>query len=253
MFHTFGYAGTKTDSTANEAAPAVSDQTLTRTANGNQYLLPYDCTIAGAIAYNDTITRARLNYPSIRDFGLPEIYPLNVVADATQSPRYCWWGDLGPKVKKTEEFGLDSSNGASTVDTILAGVWAMVGRDGVPPGRRTTVRGTSAQTLVANAWTTGTITLDQTLPFGRYAIIGMQCTVPDAFLARLVFTNQNQFRPGCPVTEAITYIDERQTFRAGNLGLWGTFEQTSPPQLELLGHTAGAETAAVILDLVQVN
>lgn len=253
MIHTFAFSGAKTDSTANEAAPAIADLTMTRTANGNQYLSPVDASVIAAIALNDTITRARLNYPSMRDLGLPEIFPLNALAEPSADFDLCVWGWNGPKIKKTEEIGADSSNGASTVDTIHIGVWIGDAFTPIPPGRRFTVRGTATQTLVASAWTSAPITLDQTLPFGRYAVIGAQVTCNDGVLSRLAFNNNLQWRPGFPVGETIAILDPRQTFRAGQFGLLGTFEQTAPPQLEILGGTAGAETPAIILDLVELS
>ena len=72
-------------------------------------------------------------------------------------------------------------------------------------------------------------------------------------MSRLAFPNNLAWRPGFPVGETIAIIDPRQTFRAGQFGLLGTFDQTAPPQLEVLGGTAGAETPAVILDLVELG
>lgn len=252
MLHLLAYSGAKTDSTANEAASAIQDNVLTRTANGNQYLLPWDATVLMAFAYNDTITRARLNYPSYRDVGLPEIYPLNALAEPSANYNVWYPGWNGPRVKKTEELGADSSNGASTVDTIHIGVLIGDAPAAIPAGRRFTVRGTAAQTLVASAWTSAAIALDQVLPFGRYGVIGMRVTCNDAICARLIFPNQLGYRPGVPCGETIAIDDPRQIGRAGQFGLWGTFEQTAPPTLEVLGGTAGAETPAVILDLVEL-
>lgn len=252
MLHVFGYAGPKTDSTANEAIPAPADASLTRTANAAQYLMPRDLTIAWAFALNDSITRARLNYPSMRDLGLPEIFPLQQAADVVADFELARWGLNGPKVRKTEEVGADVSNGVSTVDTAAVVVGAIDMITPIPPGRRFTVRGVSAQTLVANAWTLGGITLDQTLPFGRYGIIGLHVTCPDAVAARLVFTSGTEWRPGCVTGETIGVGDVAQSMRYGQFGLLGTFEQTSPPNLEILGLTAGAETAAVVLDMVEL-
>lgn len=252
--HTFGYAGAKTDSTANEAIAAPADASLTRTANGNQYLMPYDATVVWAAALNDTITRARLNYPSYRDLGLPEINPLNLVAEFTGEVLLWSPGWNGPRVRKTEELGADVSNGASTVDT--AAVIVCIADSppvAIPGGRRFTVRGTTTQTLVANAWTLGGITLDQTLPFGRYGVIGIEAQGADAVAARLVFTDQTKYRPGCVSHETVGLGDRQQTMRYGRMGLLGTFEQTSPPNVELLGFTAGAETVAIILDLVEMR
>jgi hypothetical protein len=253
VYHLFAYAGAKTDSTANEAAPAVSDQTLTRTSNGGQYLIPFDGTILFAAVFNDTITRARLNYPSYRDLGLPEVFPLNATAEPSADLEICLWGKDGPRVRQGEEFGVDTSNGASTVDNVAAIVALMKDMTPIPPGRRFTVRGTAAQTLVANAWTSASIALDQTLPYGRYGVIGMAVTCNDGFAGRLIFPGQNQFRPGVVAGETTLVLDPRQNGRAGQFGLLGTFDQTSPPQLEILGGTAGAETPAVILDLVEIS
>lgn len=253
MLHTFAFSGVKTDSTANEAAPAVADASMTRTANANQYLMPADLLVIGAVAWNDTITRARLNFPSYRDVGLPEIFPLNRTALSTVDYDVCIWGVNGPRVRKTEELGVDTSNGASTVDNVTVGLFVADRIDGIPAGRRFTVRGTALQTLVLNAWSIGTLTLDQTLPFGRYGVIGMQAACANGLLARLVFPNSSQWRPGCPVGDTILVNDFRQNFRQGQFGLLGTFDQTSPPQVEILGGAAGAQTPAVILDLVELG
>lgn len=250
--HLLCWSGTKTDSTANEAAPSIPDQIVTQTANGNQYLCPFLATILYAFALNDTIARARFDYPSYRQIGLPEIFPLNALAEP--SADYDVWapGWLGPKVQKTEELGAQSSNGASTVDTIHIG--ALLGDSfvPVPAGRRFTVRGTAAQTLVASRWTSAAIALDQTLPYGKFAVIGMQCTCNDAIAARLIFPNGAPYRPGVMCGETIAIQDPRQNGRNGQWGEWGRFEQTAPPMLEVLGGTAGAETPAVILDLVEL-
>lgn len=247
------FSGAKTDSTADEAAPAVADNTVTRTANGNQYLIPFEATICYAAALNDTITRAQFSYPSMRDVGIPELFPLNALAEPSANFNVWVPGMNGPKVRKTEEFGAQSSNGASTVDTIHICAGLMDAITPIPPGRRFTVRGTAAQTLVASAWTSAPIALGTTLPPGRYAVIGLRVTCNDGVFGRLVFPGNLSFRPGCVCGETIAIDDPMQSVRNGKLGLLGVFEQTAPPQLEILGGTAGAETPAVILDMVDLN
>lgn len=251
--HTFGFAGAKTDSTANENIAAPADASLTRTANGNQYLMPYDAQIIWAAALNDTITSATLQYPSYRDVGVPYISPLNPVAAFTGEVFTCQWGDNGPRVRKTEELGAQVSNGASTVDTAAVLLSISDGKVPLPAGRRFTVHGTTTQTLVANAWTLGGITLDQTLPFGRYGVIGLEFTGSNAILGRLVFTANTYYRPGAVTHQTVGLGDRAQIMRYGRQGLLGTFDQTSPPNCELLGFTAGAQTYQVILDLVQMS
>lgn len=251
--HTIAWSGAKTDSTANEAVPVVADESVTPSATGNRYLIDYNATIVAALARNDTITRARFNIPSYRDIGLPEIFPLDAQAEPAAAFASCVWGKDGPKLRANEGIGADVSNGVSTVDNATVLAFLMTQHDPVPAGRKFTVRGTAAQALVANAWTTAAITLDQDLPAGRYGVIGMSCTCNDGHAARLVFPSNPKFRPGCPVGETIAIIDPRQPFRAGAFGLLGTFTDRAPPQLQILGGTAGAETPAVILDLVEMG
>lgn len=252
MFHLAAFAGANTDSTNNENVPAVSDQGLTTSGN-SRYLSPADLMVIAAFAENDAIARARITAPSLRNTGLPEIYPLHVVAETTGDLKYAFWGQNGPRLKRNEEFGVEASCGVSTVNVTFAALWLMERMDPVPAGKRMTIVGTSAQTLVANAWTLGGITLDQVLPTGRYAVIGMHCTCNDAIFARLQFPRGGQWRPGVAVTNSVGGYDPQGIFRAGRLGDWGQFDSVAGPQLELLGGTAGAETATVILDLVQVS
>lgn len=244
------FSGAKTDATANESAPAPNDQSLTKTATGNSYLCPYDAMVVGAYAFNDSITRAQVVYPSIRDLGYPEVFPVNVLAIPSASFYMEWWGQQAPRITKNEELGMQSSNGTSTVDIINCGLWLSTMIDPIPSGRRFTVRGTAAQTLVANQYTSASIALDQTLPFGRYGVIGMEVTCAAAVAARLIFPQNASIRPGVIVGNTISVHNLSHRLRSGSWGLLGTFEQTSPPQLEILGTTAGAQTPAVVLDLI---
>lgn len=251
-FHFAAFGGTKTDSTANENAPAVIDNGLTTSAN-NRYISPARMEVFAAGAMNDTITRARITAPSLRNEGLPEIYPVTVSDDPATNPQYADWDHNCPVIQLNEEFGIESSNGASTVDRIHAWLAFRERMMPVPPGKKMTIVGTSAQTLLLDAWTLGGITLDQVLPFGRYAVIGMHCTCNDAWGARLVFPRGGSYRPGAPVAMAVGGYDVNGLFRAGRLGEWGRFESVAQPQLELIGNAAGAETATCILDLVSLG
>lgn len=248
--HMLAWSGAKTDSTANEVAPAVNDNVVTRNVAGTAFLAPFDGQVVYAVALNDTITRAQFTWPSIRDLGNPEISPLVATAEPSAMFRTCFWGTMGPRFKKNEEIGAQSSNGASAVDTIHIGALISDGLVAPPTGRRITVSGTATITLIASAWASGQIALDQQLPFGRYSVIGMRVTCNDGVLARLIFPNQQMYRPGVMVGETEAISDYLQRGRAGEFGELGRFEQTSPPMLEILGGTAGAETPRVYLDLV---
>ena len=252
MFHLAAFGGAKTDSTANENVPAVTDNGL-NTSSNSRYFAPENVTVFAATIMNDAITRARITAPSLRNEGLPEIYPVTVSDDPATNPVVAYWGDNGPRIRKDEEFGVECSNGASTVDRAHAALFFRAQRKPVPPGKRLTIVGTSAQTLLLDAWTLGGITLDQTLPVGNYAVIGMHVTCNDAWCARLVFPRASTLRPGCPVAMGIGGYEPRGLFRCGEQGEWGRFSHNAQPLLELIGNSAGAETATIYLDLVQLE
>lgn len=251
MFHLACFAGAKTDNTANEILPAVIDNAWTVSAN-QRYIAPSRLNIFAAQALNDAITRARINAPSLRLFGLPEINP-PTVANVQGTPSVDWWGDYGPTVQQTEEFGVDTSNGAATVDFAYAGLWCRGRLSPAPMGKATTVVGTASVTQIARGWAQQTITLEQTLPYGRYAVVGFKCVITNGLFARLIFPNGGQWRPGVPCVASIGVEDPRQLFRHGRAGLFGTFDSTAQPVLETLANTAGAQTATVLLDLVDIS
>ena len=119
-----------------------------------------------------------------------------------------------------------------------------------------TVRATAAITATAlgNAWGAGALTFEQVLESGMYAVVGMKAFGATLIAGRLIFPNQGP-RPGCigyatPLT-GVGAI-ENPAFRNGNLGVWGTFSHTAPPQLEVIA--AAADTAQeVYLDVVKVG
>lgn len=252
MLHTLAFGGAKTDSTPNEAAPGVVDPGWTLNAQ-NRYISPMKLKVVAGVAMNDAITACRINAPSLRNLGLPELYPTTVSNVPAVSPAIAYWGANGPEIQPTEAFGLDSSDGVATVKRIHAGLWVRNSFEPVPAGKRFTITGTSAQTLLLDAWTTNTITLSQELPFGTYGVIGLGIVCATCYLGRLVFPGNTYWRPGCTAVATYGQFDQRDLWRNGAQGLLGTFVSTQPPQLDLIGNTAGAQTATVFLDLVAVN
>lgn len=136
------------------------------------------------------------------------------------------------------------------------------------------VRTTASTTLSTNAWTSsGTLTPDNSLPVGSYAVIGMQAgsSTTGSSLARIVVAGypwrmgviSSLSRTGSAVGSLAIRPD---VFRMGRFGsggtgggaiysgayhAWGSFPSTSIPVVELFGQTA--DTAEVIIfDLVKI-
>jgi hypothetical protein len=144
-------------------------------------------------------------------------------------------------------FAIESNPAAAAIHYGL--VWLADKAQEQARGSIFTVRATGAATQTTTTWVNGNLTFSQTLPAGRYRIVGMRARSTDAVAARLVFAEQVA-RPGVPVLNAIGDNDPWM-FRYGNAGVFGEFPHTNPPTFDVLG---GAATAQVFLfDLIRVR
>lgn len=251
MFHTLAYGGAVIASAANQNVAASIDNVITTSAN-NKYIMPAKVQVLGASALNDFLTRARINAPSLRNEGLPEIYPGITGSVNPNPPVMAYWRDVGPTLQMNEEVGLEITDGVSVTLNATGAIWIQDKRDPIPPGKRMRIFGSAALTLVKNAWVSGNIVLDQTLPFGNYAVIGMQANCPNSHVARLIFPRSGVWRPGCLTGNAVGATDPLQYFGAGVLGMWGQFTSVAQPLVEVFAVAAGAQTVNCILDMVQL-
>jgi hypothetical protein len=252
MMHMLAYDGVVIASAANQNVSAVVDNVITTSAN-NKYISPARVQVYAASAMNDFITRSRINAPSLRNEGLPEIFPVTVSNLPAAIPLVTYWDRMGPTIQQNEEVGLEISDGVSV--TLRAHGFLCI-RDlvsPVPAGKRMRIVGTSALTLTVGTWVSGNLALDQTLPFGQYSVVGMAVICAGAYAARLIFPRSMAWRPGCPVAAGVGGVDAIQQFMAGRLGEWGQFTSVAQPLIEIVGNTAGAQTATVIMDIVQVS
>ena len=250
-WHLACFGGAKKDSTANEAIPAPIDAAFNRVSS-TEYLAPHDLMCFGLMAGNDAITRARLVTPSMRTLGLPEIWPVNLSALPAAPLAIDWRVNDPVTIKANDTFSVEASNGAATVDTAWAGLMLRRQMYPIPPGPKFSISGTAAQTLVANGFSQGVITFDQTPPVGTYSVIGAACTCNDGWFFRLIFPANSNWRPGAIVSPSVGVFEARQLTRHGLLGEWGQFYSVNLPMVEIFGATAGAETPRVYLDLVQI-
>lgn len=230
----------------------VIDQSMTLDA-AFRFAAPGAWQIMAAYAMGINLTRARINAPSFRSKGLPEIYPTNPTADVPSNDGPISLGRYGPRFAPQEYFIVEISRGGADAQPVTWGLW--VGPDVTPAvvGECITYVATASPTIVAGSWVLSQLVFDQQLPAGRYQVVGMGVVCNDCTFARLVFPGLAQFRPGVVVQD--TYGDKpwNQRYRYGEMGSWGEFWHNAPPQMEFLGDTAGAESAVAFLDLVKVG
>jgi len=95
-----------------------------------------------------------------------------------------------------------------------------------------------------------TVTWQDTLPEGMYAIVGSSLQTATGVLFRYIFEDQIE-RPG-----ALAFINETDEthpmFRLGGLGEWGRFRNEAFPDVEVLAELA--DTAQIIyMDFMRVG
>ncbi|MBA7570811.1 hypothetical protein ES708_12564 [subsurface metagenome] len=171
-------------------------------------------------------------------------------------PAGSWYGDRG-RFWKTAPRTLDVAealnafciNAAGTAEYVF--VWLMDGLEALPAGEMFTIEGTVTVTGIVGHWVNGALTFSQTLPAGRYAVIGMRAQGPENVASRLVFPDTSP-RPGVMGSKHF-YEHDLPEARYGGLGNWGEFEHDAPPTIDILENAATSVEQVIALDLVQVR
>lgn len=229
---------------------ALADQSVR--VVGDDIVVPADApNLIGYYALGPNVDRAQLVAPSLRRRYPVEISPVDIGAEPA-SPSYPVMFPESPIALDPSE-ALDAQAAESGVGATRATVLAWLSDGPIARyqgGEIFPIRATNASTLAANAWTNGALTLNDTLPAGRYAVVGMQAESAGLQAARLVFTEQGP-RPGVIGRDAASdqgwlgFID-------GRLGIWGEFQHDVPPTVDFLSNSADT-SQVVILYLVKVE
>jgi hypothetical protein len=160
--------------TALAGVAAVADD-IYRTNGDDLYVQAVASFLAGVLHSGATTPK----YMEIRqpDLKIPHRFNKAVIQEGTSG--YCGWTDLKKRplplfpAEKLNVYLQNASNEASLVVLALAsGATSQAQLDAVRPTHMIT--GYADQALSAGVWTKNTLTWDQSLPAGRYAIVGMR-------------------------------------------------------------------------------
>lgn len=255
-FHLAAWAQS-TNPTALTAISALVDQAI-RTS-GNDVTVPdgVDLLIA-TYALGSILTRAQLQSPSLRRLLNLEIRPIDQSAVSVTAQPLPWMPRFFDPIQLRHDENLDAfivtTGGAAAINYVAA--WLATSPIRPINGDVRTTRLTGTTTLAANAWTQVPLTLTDTLPAGRWQVVGARFESATAILGRLIFkgnTGQEgglSLRPGAVATQsAIRVLPEEG--RAGNLGAWGEFDHNVLPDAEFLANAADT-SETVFLDLIKL-
>lgn len=250
MFHLVGYEQSVDPGGAAVNLNAIREEVVF--TNGPDVRVPTALpnVMGVAVTINDaSLVRAQLASPSLRQQANIDIEPI-VQALVFGSPTEI---NLFPEapIPVTPDEALNLSVVSDPAAPVIHRglVWLSDGPSQAVKGELLTVRCTSAVTLVTGVWVNGSLAFLQSLPAGKYQVVGMRARGTNLVAARLVFPEQVA-RPGVAAVNAIGDLDH-WLCRFGRMGVWGQFPHTNPPTVDCLGVTDAAQT--YLLDLVRIG
>ncbi len=227
------------------ALTPIPDPTVTQSGTLAYVPAKYSQVIAAAgLVTANAITQAQLQAPSLRELVFPDISPLTIGASfgADHSIDYRYAAPLKLDTNEGLEFLSDGGGDGTTAAYVYGLVWLADGPIAPVKGVHVKLRATTAIAAAAGAWSGGSLTFGQTLPVGKYQIIGMRAMAAGLIAARLIYIGPGAVtRPGVPgqPSEQTGALDH---FVGGAGGTLGEFESVNPPSIEVLGGTSTAQT-----------
>ena len=223
----------------------VADQHVT--VVGNDLTIPDLNFLVAALIFGNAPTQAQIQTPNLRRLVLEDIGKM--IATETCA------GAVDVLVDRREdplELVASEKLNVYTIHTLdgWALIWLADGPVAPVHGDIHTVRATTGHTTAADIWENVALTLTQTLPAGRYQVVGMRAYGTALLAARLVFVG-GVWRPGVPAGVNINAVEVPQ-FKKGRFGVFGEFEFDQPPSVDLLG-TGVTSAEQIFLDLIQIR
>lgn len=250
MHHLLAYSSSIAQDASLANISALVDEVLAQFTS-TVYTPETDLKLLRLYARGDSVTQVRLDSPLLRQIGPPQIFPFETAATPSNLPPINKYDESSlPWIRNDPLAMLISRGGVGAAQCqVLAWVAPQYQQQTAGPARA--VRCTSTIVLTVGSWVSGTLTFDQSLPPGRYRIIGMAALGNDLLAARLIFPNQ-VWRPGALAQQAAGEFDN-EWFRRGAFGVYGEFESYAPPTVQALGLVAGSEALTFWLDLVPMS
>ena len=220
---------------------------------GKQIIVPaWAPNLMGFYAWGLHLIQAQLLSPSLRALALLDICPLDKADLPTSIPPFhdLFEGPLALEVSEALTFNGAEDNAAAAGD-MACFAWLGDAITPIPAGKIFTVRSTQTiDVLDIDKWENRAFTLDQTLPAGRYAVVGARAQSDGLRAFRFVVVGESH-RPGAIGFAADGNIAPPR-FRNGKAGVWFEFEHNAPPTIDLMSGVADT-SLKLWVDLIQVR
>jgi len=246
-YHVVAYSANTNTQTNFDSAPIVDSQIPIQNAH---FLPQMDLMLFGGAFLGANLTAVTLVTPRSRMVVPPRLFPIIQSITVPDRPHIFDRRHNPFKLNAVEEVSLQMNIGG-TANAQNVGVMFWGDRlDPVPPGDIYGLHGTSTTAAVSLQWTQLTVTWDQTLPAGTYAVVGSQVQSTNAIAHRIHFLDQ-VFRPGFLSLASVGNISD-PSYYYGGWGKLGQFVTYAYPYLEVLVNGTDAAHDCV-LNLVKVS
>jgi hypothetical protein len=234
-------------------APAVPDPEFSQ-SGALDYQIPKDLFLAALALIGNDVNDGRINTATTRLRGFPKIYPFEVGTVFPSDPNVMDLRKDNLRLRSQEDYRVevdDQGGGAAAADffSVISDVPL---QEGAPPPGSRWVRFTCSAVTQTALWSGGPfpLALSDVLEASMYAVYGMRFLDDQqntALAARLWFQGQT-FKPGCLAEVAIG--DRSHEMFRGGLGLWGTFNLYSLPQVDIFDTAANGGATTYLVDLL---
>lgn len=250
MFTLVAFSESQDEAGAYTNIAAVADQHVG--VSGDIIYTPELNNIIGVVACTGATVPGNpyVDAPSLRRACLLDIEPFYALTIPLTS-NLCNNIPLSPlSLAVSEGIKIYSNANPSAAEYHTAGI--LLADKAITPasGQIFTLRATASITGSNGAWANGAMTFSQTLPVGRYAVVGAVCAAANGVFFRLVFSGYS-WRPGFVVNNLVTN-NQALCQRYGGLGVWGEFHSITPPTLDILVIDT-CTSQVVYLDLIKLG
>lgn len=217
----------------NESLYSVSGDEITISKKAN-YLLGIFYNALTTPSYAILRQPKQIDFISVKSILNTELNPEAGFLNMMDCPKPLVAGD------KLTAYSVNATDELTTIGCILGN-----GKLGRPTHIDHIIRGTCDQAITAHTWTAGTVTWNESLPAGKYEIVGIlggtyKAAAPETVLGRLVIPGYPTWRPGVPFHNM---VGDKTILNKGTEAPWTLFSpcglvfdsNVGYPNLELLG------------------
>jgi hypothetical protein len=248
MFHLVAYRSLVSVGSAFSYVTPVPDSQVR--VEGNNVIVPPGMNhLLAVYAASDALARARLETPSLRRTMLLDVIPVYSGGLVGLSEHVNQFVGAPLTLDESEPMRFMAIHSGTAAEEVVGLVWLGDGPITPVVSEYFVAGATASRANGTRDWENVSIAFEQTLPAGRYAVIGARVEMVGGVAFRLSFVGQS-WRPGWLIDQDVAGVASRDA-RGGRLGVWGEFPHDQPPTVDVITYSAGYPH--VYLDLVKTG